>query len=65
MIMTEALEDREGTASTGGRTITNLRFAGDIDGLAGEADGLYQGWRQTSIYLPVILLNNKNTKPEC
>ena len=43
MIMTEALEDREGTASTGGRTITNLRFAGDIDGLAGEADGLYQG----------------------
>ena len=38
--MTEALEDREGTASTGGRTITNLRFAGDIDGLTGEEEKL-------------------------
>ena len=35
-IMTDALEDYEGTVSTGGRTITNLRFADDIDGLAGE-----------------------------
>ena len=35
-IMTDALEDHEGTVSTGGRTITNLRFADDIDGLAGE-----------------------------
>ena len=25
------LEDREGTVSIGGRTITNLRFADDID----------------------------------
>ena len=32
-IMTDALEDHEGTVSIGGRTITNLRFAGDIDGL--------------------------------
>ena len=31
-----ALEDHEGTVSTGGRTITNLRFADDIDGLAGQ-----------------------------
>ena len=31
--MTDALEDHEGI---GGRTITNLRFADDIDGLAGE-----------------------------
>ena len=34
--MTDALEDHEGTVSIGGRTITNLRFADDIDGLAGE-----------------------------
>ena len=35
-IMTDALEDHEGTVGIGGRTITNLRFADDIDGLAGE-----------------------------
>ena len=34
-IMADALEDHEGTVSIGGRTITNLRFADDIDGLAG------------------------------
>ena len=34
--MTDALEDHEGTVSIGGRTITNLCFADDIDGLAGE-----------------------------
>ena len=34
----DALEDHEGTVSIGGRTITNLRFAGDIDGLAGEEE---------------------------
>ena len=31
-IMTDALEDHEGTVSIGGRTITNLCFADDIDG---------------------------------
>ena len=36
--MTDTLEDREGTVSVGGRTITNLRFADDIDGLAGEEE---------------------------
>ena len=35
-IMTDALEDHEGTVNIGGRTITNLRFAVDIDGSAGE-----------------------------
>ena len=40
MIMTDALEDHEGTVSTGGRKITNLRFADDIDGLAGEEEEL-------------------------
>ena len=38
--MTDALEDHEGTGSIGGRTIPNLRFADDIDGLAGEEDEL-------------------------
>ena len=35
-IMTDALEDHEGTVSIGGRTITNLGFANDVDGLAGQ-----------------------------
>ena len=38
--MTDALEDHEGTVSIGGRTMTNLRFADDIDGLAGEEEEL-------------------------
>ena len=38
--MTDALEDHEGTVSIGGRTITNLRFADDIDGLAVEEEEL-------------------------
>ena len=38
--MTDALEDYEGTVSIGGRTITNLRFADDIDSLAGEEEEL-------------------------
>ena len=39
-IMTDTLEDHEGTVSIGGRTITNIRFADDIDGLAGEEEEL-------------------------
>ena len=38
--MTDALEDQKGTVSIGGRTITNLRFADDIDSLAGEEEEL-------------------------
>ena len=38
--MTDALEDHEGTVSTGSRTITNLHFADDIDGLVGEEEEL-------------------------
>ena len=38
--MTEALGDHEGAVSTEGRTITNLRFADDFDGLAGEEEEL-------------------------
>ena len=32
------IEDREGNVSIGGRTITKLRSADDIDGLAGEEE---------------------------
>ena len=39
-IMTYAVEDHEGTVSIGGRTTTNLRFADDINGLAGEEEEL-------------------------
>ena len=38
--MTDALNGHVGTVSIGGRTITNLRFADDIDGLAGEEEEL-------------------------
>ena len=34
------MKDHEGTVSIGGRAITNLRFADDIDGLAGEEEEL-------------------------
>ena len=37
-ITTDALEDHKGTVSSGGRRSTNLRFADDIDGLAGEEE---------------------------
>ena len=33
--MSEALEEHECTVMIGGRTISNLRFADDIDGVAG------------------------------
>ena len=39
-IVTDTLEGNEGTVSIGGRTITNLHFADDIDGLAGEEEEL-------------------------
>ena len=38
--MTDALEDHKGTVSIGSRTINNVRFADDIDGLAGEEEEL-------------------------
>ena len=39
-IMTDALEDHEGTVNIGGRVITNLCFADDINGLAREEEEL-------------------------
>ena len=40
MMMTDALKGHEGTVSIGGRAIINLRFADDIDALAGEEEEL-------------------------
>ena len=36
----DALEDHEGTVSIGGGTISNICFADDNDGLAGEEEEL-------------------------
>ena len=38
--MTDALDGHAGTVSIGGRPLTNLRFADDIDGLAGSEEEL-------------------------
>ena len=38
--MADALEDQEGTVSIEGRTLTNLCFTGDIDGLARQEQEL-------------------------
>ena len=38
--MKNAVEDHEGTVSIGGRTVTNFHFVDDINGLAGEEEGL-------------------------
>ena len=38
--MTDALEDHKGIVSAGGRTITNRRFADDIDGSVREEEEL-------------------------
>ena len=36
--ISDTLVDQEGTVSIGGRAITNLRVADDIDGVAGEEE---------------------------
>ena len=38
--MRDALENHKGTVSTGGRTITKLHCADEINGLAGEEEEL-------------------------
>ena len=40
--MSDVLEEHEWTVSIAGRTITNLRFADDIDGLEGSEQKLAQ-----------------------
>ena len=52
--MTDALEDHEGTVSTGGRAITSLHLADDINGLAVE-----------ELANLVECLNKASTLPTC
>ena len=65
--MTEALEDHKGTVNIGGRTITNLRFANNIDGLAGKEEKLASlvNHREKDLFtlwkLPKTKLTTKNT----
>ena len=40
--MSDVLEEHKGTVSIAGRTINDLRFADDIDGLAGSEQELAQ-----------------------
>ena len=39
-IMADALESHDGTVGIGGRTITNLCFVDDIDGIVGQEQEL-------------------------
>ena len=63
-ITTEAREDHIGSLSIGGQVITNLRFANDIDGLAGTEGELAE--QVTRIYQTSskcgIELNTEKTK---
>ena len=65
--MADALQDNERTISIGGRTITNLRFADDIDGLAGQEQELVKlveasttYGMQTSAERTQLMTNNTN-----
>ena len=40
--MTDALKEHEGSVSIGGRTITNLRFADEIDALVRKEKELFK-----------------------
>ena len=64
-IMTDALEDHQGTVSIRGRTITNLRFADDIDVLAGkeeELTSLVDGLDKTSAAFGMEIRSAEKTK---
>ena len=61
-IMTDALDGHQGTVSIGGRTITNLRFADDIDGLAGthqELDNLVRRLDSSSTAYGMVISASK------
>ena len=67
VIMSDVLEEHEGTVilSIAGRTITNLRFADDIDGLAGSEQELAQLVEriETSLAYGMTLKNKTNDYP--
>ena len=61
--MADALEDHISTVSIGGRTISNLRFADDIDGLAGselELANLVERLDETSTAYDMQISAEKN-----
>ena len=71
-IMSDALEDHTSTVSVGGRSISNLRFADDIDGLAGSEEELNELTRrlnqsscaygmEISAEKTKLMTNSKNT----
>ena len=51
--MTDASEDHDCTVSIGNRTITNFRFADDIDGSAGKEEELVGRQHQAMDWLGV------------
>jgi len=64
-IMTDALEDHQGTVSIRDRTITNLRSADDIDVLAGKEEelaSLVDGLDKTSAAFGMEIRSAENTK---
>lgn len=64
--MTDALEDHAGTLRTGGRTINNLRFVGDIDGPTGKKHELWLDTPSKDYYMEISsekskrMTNNSN-----
>ena len=61
-ILTDALEDHEGTVSFRGRIITNLRFADDIDGLASTTYGMEISAEKTKLMKNTISSIKKKKK---
>ena len=53
MILVDSLRDYEGTVRIGGTTITSLRYADDIDGLAGDEEGASTQPAQSTAYRSV------------
>ena len=69
--MTDSLEDHEGAVSIGGRRISNLHFADDIDGLAGKEEELVKlverlhntstrYGNESSVEKTILMINNIN-----
>ena len=56
--MSNALEEHDGTVSIGGRNITNLEFANDIDALAEEEQELLHS-RSLSGEMTMYLLDQR------
>ena len=63
--MSDALEEHDGNVSIGGRNITNLRFADDIDALAEEEqelEALVESLDETCARYMIVLRARRNEK---